>query len=352
MQNTKDKAAEVPALAIPSKAALKRAGQVLRKEDEGANFDSAMRLLSDWRGLFAFPLNTFNVMLRHKCRQLHFNDAIVARRLKRTPSIITKLRRFHSMDLSRMQDIGGLRVIVSNISDVYKFWDSLQSSRMKHEAIVPPNDYIATPKADGYRSLHQVYKYQSDEHPELCGLMVEVQIRTKLQHAWATAVETLGAIEQASFKTGEGSEKYKRFFKLASALISLHEKADVLSEFSGFTQETLIKEFTAIEQELNVFQKLTGITIAAKHILSPVAKKAAFHVMMLDPTAGTLSLTPFSEEQALTAEKFYSFLESTEKSKLIVLVSVDDLKALKKAYPNYFLDTKLFVETLKRICAN
>ncbi len=340
---------ELP-LIVPSKSALKKAGEALRSCSEGPEFDRALQMLSAWRGLFAYPLNTFSVMLRKKCSMLKISDAIVARRLKRTPSIVAKLRRFSGMDLGRMQDIGGLRVIVNNLDEVYKFWNSLQNSKIKHEAVVPPHDYIKTPKPDGYRSLHQVYRYQSEDHPELCGLQVEVQIRTKLQHAWATAVETLGAIEQASFKSGEGTDKHKQFFKLASALISLHEKASVLEEFSNTPRDELVRQFSAIEKELNVFQKLTGIAVATSSILSPKAEKAEFQVMMLDPVAGTLSLTPFSRGQAQVAERFYSFLEATEKDKLIVLVSVDNLRALKKAYPNYFLDTKLFVDTLKRIC--
>lgn len=337
-------------LQVPGKKALIRAGEVLREQTSGPEFEDAIKTLSDWRSLFAYPLNTFNVTLRKKCASLGFKAVIVARRLKRTPSIVAKLRRFPEMQLGRMQDIGGLRVIVKTVDDVYRIWESLQNSRIKHEAVIPPHDYIESPKPDGYRSLHQVYKYQSDEFPELCGLKVEIQIRTTLQHAWATAVETLGAIEQQSFKTGGGTEQYKRFFKLASALISIHEKKPVLEEYQGWTAQELVREFTALERELNVFKTLTGVAIAAKQIQTPGIEQAEFQLMMLDTRAGTLSLTPFAKEQLQTAERFYSFLESKEKDKLIVLVSVDSAKALKKAYPNYFLDTKLFVETLKNIC--
>lgn len=336
-------------LNVPSKKSLIKAGDILRTQTSGPEFEMALNTLSDWRGLFAFPLNTFRAALRSECLNLECRNAIVACRLKRTPSIVAKLRRFPEMQLGRMQDIGGLRVIVDSVEEVYKVWEGLQASRMKHEAIIPPHDYIKAPKPDGYRSLHQVYRYQSKDHPELCGIKVEIQIRTQLQHAWATAVETLGVIEHESFKTGEGDGEYKRFFKLASALISLHEDCPVLDEYRGKSKDDLIEEFKFVEKKLGVFGKLTGVAVAAKHILSPNTECADYQVMMLDPRAGTLSLTPFSKEQIRTAEKFYTFLEATEKDKLVVLVSVGNLKGLKKAYPNYFLDTKLFIETLESI---
>lgn len=88
---------------------------------------------------------------------------------------------------------------------------------------------IQKPKNDGYRCLHQVFKYYSENNAEINGLQVEIQIRTNLQHAWATAVETLGLLEKTSFKTGEWTPEYSQFFKLASALFSYYEKQAMMN---------------------------------------------------------------------------------------------------------------------------
>ncbi|MBR7037302.1 hypothetical protein IKI14_05690 [bacterium] len=36
-----------------------------------------------------------------------------------------------------------------------------------------------------------VYKYQNAYAPEYNGLQIEIQLRTELEHLWATAVETM-----------------------------------------------------------------------------------------------------------------------------------------------------------------
>ena len=78
---------------------------------------------------------------RHK-----FSGSLVAQRLKRTPSIVEKLRRFESMSLDRMQDIGGLRVIVPEIDNVYRLYRLIVSSkRFKYQLELPPHDYIREP---------------------------------------------------------------------------------------------------------------------------------------------------------------------------------------------------------------
>ena len=51
------------------------------------------------------------------------------------------------------------------------------------------DDYITTPKDSGYRGVHLIYRYYSDKNETFNGLKIEVQIRTALQHAWATAVD-------------------------------------------------------------------------------------------------------------------------------------------------------------------
>ena len=62
------------------------------------------------------------------------------------------------MNLARMQDIGGVRVILPSIADVRKLHEALvgRNNRFNHVPIVPCHDYIENPKSDGYRSIHQV----------------------------------------------------------------------------------------------------------------------------------------------------------------------------------------------------
>ena len=169
------------------------------------------------------PLSNIRALVDSRLKKLSIN-CIVGQRLKRMPSIIGKITRFPDMSVSTMQDVGGIRIIVPKISDVKKVHDAL-IKKSKHEAVAPPKDYIENPKPDGYRSLHQVFKYQNEQNEDIYNMRIEVQIRTRLQHAWATAVETLGVIDKVSYKSGFGEEENRKFFKLASALFSLKEKS-------------------------------------------------------------------------------------------------------------------------------
>lgn len=340
---------------VPSKKEVRRAGEILKQEPLSSfeDFEKAFNTLSIWRSLHSYPINTFQSLIRKKIKDLNILDALVAQRLKRAPSIIKKLERFPKMQLDRMQDIGGVRVVVNHIEEVYSIHSSLSRARIKHQAVLPPDDYIKFPKSDGYRSLHQVFRYNSDTHPELNGLSIEVQIRTKLQHSWATAVETLGIIEKSSFKTGEGSENIKRFFKLSSAIFSIEENLPILDEYKEKGAVEIVEEFEELQNELRIFKKLAGLTFSAKQIESVGDNKNAYHVIVLDTDKMTVSLTPFSPKQLHMAEQFYKSMEIGTKNMKnidVVLISAGNLKDIKKAYPNYFLDTQVFIKSLNRIC--
>jgi putative GTP pyrophosphokinase len=89
-----------------------------------------------------------------------------------------------------MQDIGGLRIVLRELDYVYKMRDSILDSKFLHK-LIRQDDYIKNPKKSGYRSLHLVYKYKNKYRTDYDGLQVEIQLRTELQHIWATAVETM-----------------------------------------------------------------------------------------------------------------------------------------------------------------
>ncbi|WP_274584066.1 RelA/SpoT domain-containing protein [Neisseria leonii] len=338
---------------IPPKKRIKKAGEVLRQADRNSQeFEQAMEVLSQWRAMHSYPINTFQATVRSTVKRLRLKEAVVAQRLKRTPSIIRKLQRFGGMSLSRMQDIGGLRIILKSVGDVYRFHDEIVKSRtrFKHKALLPPKDYIACPKPDGYRSIHQVFQYHNSARPELEGLSIELQIRTHLQHAWATAVETLGLIEKSSFKTGEGDEDYKRFFLLASALFAHEEKTQLPEKLAGVPMTDIVSECLGLESRLQIFHKLQGISLTVKH----AAIKKGYCLILLDTgEKPKISLIPF-ENDIVAAERIYKALENDSRnsgSTDVVLVSVDGLKNIKAAYPNYFLDTDRFIRKLRGICA-
>ena len=334
---------------IFSRAELDRYGKVFLDANADKNErDLALDMLSEWRKLHYIPMNTLQANLRKKCKRLNLKNYIIAQRIKRLPSIITKLSRFPDMRLSRMQDIGGLRIILPTVKSVYELHKTFETQRKtKHTLILPPKDYIKEPKTDGYRSLHQVFKYQNAEKPELDGLRIELQIRTQLQHAWATAVETLGVIEKSSFKTGGGDEKYRRFFVLCSALFAIKEKMPLPPNVSD--DETTIKnEFNQLLSELKIIDKLQGIMALSKHI-ETTFEHLDWYVLIFHYETRMIRPVGFTKEQFDMAQEFYALQEKkNEPNSDVVLFSSDSFKVLQKAYPNYFLDTTYFVREIQQ----
>lgn len=77
--------------------------------------EQAIDTLNNWRSSHAYPLDVITNNLRRNNPR-----ALVVQRLKRFESIIGKIKRFPNMSLYRMQDLGGCRVIVDSIEEVYK----------------------------------------------------------------------------------------------------------------------------------------------------------------------------------------------------------------------------------------
>ena len=92
---------------------IDQAGRVLVHETDIDKWSQSARVINMWRASHAGPLNTFRMNLRRRVRGRSF----VVQRLKRLPSIISKLERLPRIRLSKMQDIGGCRAVLST-SDV------------------------------------------------------------------------------------------------------------------------------------------------------------------------------------------------------------------------------------------
>ena len=288
------------------------------------------------------PLNAIIMNVRRHARHVDPN-AYVVQRLKRLPSIEAKLRRQPTMALDQMQDLGGCRAVVDSIADVDALVRRLRHSRQRHELVDKGfQDYIARPAASGYRSVHLPFSYQSVKSPHWNGRVIEVQVRTRSQHAWATAVETVGFFTSQELKAGVGQPEWLRFFALASSVLARREQRpvtpgtpDLYSQLVFEARELAVK--LAVRDRLEAYRaslQVTGRDTAAKYF-----------VLALSPLEGVLTM--YSYTDAESASTAFALLEVQAKSgQDVVMVGAENAATLRKAYPNYFGDTSLFVELL------
>jgi ppGpp synthetase/RelA/SpoT-type nucleotidyltranferase len=341
---------------------INAAGRVLINPDStDEQKDAAMMVLDNWRASHSYPMHVFQMTLRDKARNVDSNS-LTAQRLKRVPAIIHKLkRRYHghrpSMKLYQIQDIAGCRAVLPNIILAQKLCnDYYLKGSLKHKR-VGFKDYIAEPKEDGYRSIHIIYEYKSDKNKqEFNGLRVEVQIRSKLQHLWATAIETVDFFTRQAIKSSEGEKEWVDFFRLVSSAFAKLEGCPCVPNTPDDETE-LYSQINKMEKELNVMAKMAGWSSAMMFFNEKIktknkTKNVQFFLLELDIVGHKLSIRPYRKEQEQKAINDYSELEKRQSGRKdydVVLVGVDKANDLQKAYPNYFVDSTEFLSHLQKI---
>ncbi len=335
-----------------SKQHINKAGEILASENSNQNdLTWAYDVVSNWRACHGYPINTFQATLRQRLKGID-STAIVAQRLKRTPSIIKKLQRFQSMHLARMQDIGGLRAIVKNLSSLNKLQKKYKAKKFQHELISEKN-YVLSPKPDGYRSIHLVFRYKNDQASDYNGLQLELQLRTKLQHAWATAVETMGTFLGQALKSNQGDQNWLKFFEITGSAFAHLENSTLVPGYQSLSRQETFKQVATEENTLHVLNKLRGFTLAVDAVTN---EKGAgkYHLVILNSENKSVTIKPYPQTKLDDAVKDYTDIEAKAKSgELIeaVLVSAGPIDLLRKAYPNYFLDTQDFINEVEKIIA-
>lgn len=310
---------------------------------------AALATINHWRACHGYPINTFQATLRGRVKRV-CGSALVATRLKRLPSISKKLTINRGMQLARMQDIGGLRAVVETVAQVRKLHEIYCDGSLVHE-LVDTDDYIASPKESGYRSLHLIYKYKNPSATPYEGLSLELQLRTKLQHAWATAVETIGSFLNQALKSSEGSTEWLEYFKIVSSAFALMEKCPVAMSHANLAPQEIYQSAAEIGERLGVRRKLSAFAVAANAISSNNVG-GNFHLIVLDATERTVSVSSFGKKRLDEANAAYAAAESRAAENpdmQTVLVATSSIEALRRAFPNYFLDTKQFLFALSRM---
>lgn len=331
-------------LPIYSKKKIKKAGEKL--VEDSIDYE-VLQILNNWRSAHALPLHVISQILNETALSLD-KDSLLAKRLKRSPSIINKLKIQENMSLARMQDIGGCRVIVDSIDSVYKTNDKFREQMiLNNHEISKFKDYIIEPKKSGYRGLHLVCKFSGENISEKHdGMMVEAQIRTKYQHYWATAVETIGAYLKQSLKSSQGDKDYLKFFSELGDLFAYYEGQPMLEESSNIIDKARLVmgqyDLLRVQDKLVAFSHATQMIEKSSEI-----QNSGYYLVITDMNLETVRVKPIKKDELKEANTLYTKLENRFRNnsrKDIALVSAKTLVELRDTYPNYFSDTRKFME--------
>lgn len=323
-----------------SNSAINKIGDIIRHGEDDDGYDEAVKILNAWREAHGKLLDDFYDRCVELASEIDKNNIIVAQRLKRLPTIIGKLNRFKNMRLSSMQDIAGVRIIVDDMTQLkavegrIKNWDNL----------VKISDYVEKPKPSGYRGKHFIFKKD--------GMFVEIQLRTSLQHLWATSVETTDIFRGASLKEKDDQTCWHAFFCQVSSIFALSENANPISEYMGLN----LKELCEILEE-NMSKNHIDSQIASFALTEPIVtdqriKDAYYAVISLDFKKKEAMTTRYKESEYQQAFRDYERLEQQNTpNRHTVLVAVNQIKKLHEAYPNYFMNLSAFLDIITFILA-
>lgn len=317
-----------------SRKRVNRAGDRVR---EGTATAEDYAVINEWRAAHRYVINTFQSSLRQRAKAAG-GEIHVGQRLKRASTIFDKLVRQPKMELGRMDDVAGVRLIFPDVKRLSDFRERFHQAHFQHERRSKDDqyDYIARPKANGYRGVHDVYAYQvnSKHFERAAGLFIEVQYRTLVQHAWATANEVIGYITDSEPKFDRGDERVGRFMTVCSEILArgLEGLPGPLPDVSS---NDLIGVYSDLESELGLMKRLTSLRVAKLDF----PKKS--HYILIFGRGGELEVREYAKNQRALAALFHIEAENPDSN--VVLVGASSPEEVQFTFRNYFSNTVDFL---------
>lgn len=317
-----------------SRERVSRAGSAIRERRATAD---DYKVVDIWRAAHRHVLNSFQALLRNRTRG---KDIVVAQRHKRRSTIFNKMHRYPKMMLHRMDDVAGCRLIFPDIDELYKFRRKFHAAKFRHSLIndAEKYDYIKRPKADGYRGIHDVYRYDvnSIHGADLKGLQIELQYRTIYQHAWATCVEVVGLVTKSNPKFKKGDKRYEEAMALASEIIS-RAWEDRPGPYPFLSNQDLIRSFIEIDRQLGMLSMLRKLNSSASTI-----KGKSHNIILIFSEEGPLEIRTFRDATLALQALFTLEYDSNNANRDIVLVR-GNRHDVRTAFKNYFSDATDFI---------
>jgi hypothetical protein len=323
------------------------AGTIPASAMNDAEVRQAFKIAWNWRNSHILPMRKLRAELSRKAKLVN-PLAVAAARPKRMKSIRLKL---DGRSLYDIQDIAGCRAIMPTIAEVRSVLSAYEDGA--RHVLAKPYDYIAAPRDTGYRCYHLVYKFEGstdEEREQFKHHYVELQLRTQLQHAWATAVEAVSLVRNEDLKHGVGNSDWLRFFNLMSSEFAEEEGCPPVPGVSENATERH-KEIKELDKKLGAIKNLDSFKRIIERTARAEASRGTIFLIQYDPDREEVSIKTVpsykvGSSQMGTAEEY----ESGKGRRIeTVLVEVDAASDLRTAYPNYFLDVSMFVERVRPI---
>ena len=317
-----------------------------------------MDVIENWRASHNHILNTFQANLRRRAKLSNARPPV--QRIKRLETIQNKLRRYPKMQLARMHDIVGCRVVFDDLGKLEEFRGEFNKSRFSHKrkskklsggGEVDAYNYIINPKESGYRGIHDVFEFRAKQAGKSKaaggerwnGLNIEIQYRTRVQHAWATAVEICDKYTENHGKFSNAPDEYLRYFQVASELLA-RKFEGMRSCIPDVSDADLVREFKTLEGKHGMLTTLAGIKPNDENF--PDERNT---LLIYNEKSGETNVMTFAKFKDAVEEYFRLEREASEGID-VVLVAADDPESVRFGFKNYFSDARDFVDYVNDAC--
>ena len=319
-----------------NKSQIKKIGKQIRKDlIEGKNLnENDLASLQEYRISHLESLqkvfNSLTYISRH-----HYKGSLSVYRLKRIDTIIRKIERYPNMSLATMQDIAGCRAIVGSEHQIKKIVSDFE--KLSEFEIIKRDDYISNPRETGYSSYHLIIKPINNDR------VIEVQIRTRANHHWATLVEITDLLYDTKLKEGQIHPELFLFHNL----LSIH--VDKLTLDQKLSIINIENNLSVVTKLINIFNK--NYFIAIERWTAAISNdKAQYLIMQIDH-----NLSPsfeFFENFEIAENEYFKNFALNEPNMVLIHVNNVDFENIGIAYSNYILTShpsiKFYLEILQK----
>jgi hypothetical protein len=191
------------------------------------------------------------------------------------------------------------------------------------------------------------YRPKVEQHLDFPTRRIEIQVRSALQHKWATALETIDLFTQQTLKTGGGQYSWKRFFVLTSSLVAMKEDCPIVPDLLTSNDE-LLQEIYGLWKGIRIRDQFEGWATASRDYIPQEHGGNSMYLIEVDVDQKKTSVQAFPD--ALSANTGYADAERKNRNILgrtAVLVSALSVNQLRSAFPSYYGDTKAFLDEVE-----
>lgn len=222
------------------------------------------------------------------------------------------------MNLSRMWDIGGCRVILNSVEEVYLFSEEIK----KHLDIRKDDyDYIKNPQPDGYKSYHLFVNSPIDNK------VIEIQLRCQDQHNWATLVEISDLVYDSKLKEYGKDKRLLRFhYLLSKNNLSINENKEIANT---------IKEYNYIEKLNSIFNR-NYLSVRLQWLLIENEYRHTFFLIETQKNS-IPNIEAFDDFKKAESEYFKKFNENDNANVVLTYLLKPRYEQISVAYSNYML---------------